>query len=245
MREDYAKEECSICLVISRAYRRICHLSWGDKWRIGYFCMSFAMLVGRVENEHYWILIALAINLIVSYEQVRKHSIIEKIKLDNYIKEDEDMNEMDKDSLRGLFEGANLDGAQIVIAQSGSKVVYKEVAPTKEEKTQVTDEQIADAIQKNKTMFWAQSAWAVFFCVCRDYLGMTQSMTEMEHYIKGLPFTQALPYECPDGTIQKTLANNPFMKLPINKWKTNGGKERAILLAEKLIAELDEKINTF
>lgn len=241
MREDYAKDECSICLKIGRVYGRFRGLSVSDKLRVAYFCMSFTMLVGKVENEECWMLIAFAINLLVAYEQVRKHAIIEKIRLDNYIKEEEDMNEMDKDSLRGLFEGANLNGAQIVIAQSGSRVVYKEVAPTIEEKPQVTDEQIAYAIQKNQTMFWAQSAWAVFFCVCRDYLGMTQSMTEMEHYIKGLPFTQALAYECPDGTIQKTLANNPYMKLPINKWKTNGGKERAILLAEKLIAELDEK----
>ena len=54
-------------------------------------------------------------------------------------------------------------------------------------------------------------------------------------------FTQALAYECPEGTIQKALSNNAYMKLPIDKWKVNGGKERAILLAEKLIAELDEK----
>ena len=90
-------------------------------------------------------------------------------------------------------------------------------------------------------MFWAQSAWAVFFCVCRDHLGMKHNMTEIEHYIKGLPFTQALAYECPEGTIQKALSNNAYMKLPIDKWKVNGGKERAILLAEKLIAELDPK----
>ena len=128
-----------------------------------------------------------------------------------------------------------------MIAQNGSKVVYKEVTSAKEEKPQVSDEQIALAIQKNQTMFWAQSAWAVFFCVCRDYLGMTLSMTEMENYIKGLPFTQDLAYECPEGTIQKTLSNNAYMKLPIDKWKTNGGKERAILLAEKLIADLEEK----
>lgn len=242
MREDYAKDECSIYLMICGVYRRICHLSWGDKWRIGYFCMSFAMLVGRVENEHCWMLVALAINLIVSYEQVRKNAIIEKILVDNdNIKEEVEMNEMDKDSLRGLFEGANLSDVQIVIAQNGSKVVYKEVTSAKEEKPKVSDEQIALAIQKNQAMFWAQSSWAVFFCVCRDYLGMTQSMTDIELYIKRLPFTQALAYECPEGTIQKTLSNNAYMKLPIDKWKANGGKERAILLAENLIADLEEK----
>ena len=241
MREDYAKDECSIRLMIGRVYRRFCGLSVRDKLQIAYFCMSFSMLVGRVENEHFWILVALAINLLVSYEQVRKNSILDKLIDNDKTKEEIAMNEMDKDSLRGLFEGANLSDVQIVIAQNGSKVVYKEVTSDKKEKPQVSDEQIAQAIQKNQTMFWAQSAWAVFFCVCRDYLGMTQSMTEMENYIKGLPFTQALAYECPEGTIQKTLSNNAYMKLPIDKWKTNGGKERAILLAEKLIADLEEK----
>ena len=227
--------------MIDRAYGRFRGLSIRDKLRIAYFCMSFAILVGRVENEHPWTLVPLAINLLVAYELVRKNSIIKKIRLDNLVEEDEEMNDMKAETLRGLFEGANLNGAQIVIAQSGSKVVYKEVTSVKEEKPQVTDQQIANAIEKTQTMFWAQSAWAVFFCVCRDHLGMTHNMTEMEHYIKGLPFTQALAYECPDGTIQKALSNNPYMKLPINKWKANGAKERAILLAEKLIAELDEK----
>ena len=143
--------------------------------------------------------------------------------------------------MQGLFQGANMQNAQInVIVESGAKVVYQEVTSPKDEKPQVTDEQIANAIEKTQTLFWAQSAWAVFFCVCRDHLGMTHNMTEMEHYIKGLPFSQALAYECPEGTIQKALANNPYMKLPIHKWRTNGAKERAVLLAEKLIAELDE-----
>ena len=144
--------------------------------------------------------------------------------------------------MQGLFQGANMQNAQInVIVESGAKVVYQEVTSPKEEKPQVTDIQIANAIEKSQAMFWAQSAWAVFFCVCRDHLGMTHKMTEMEHYIKGLPFTRALAYECPEGTIQKALANNPYMKLPIHKWKASGAKERAVLLAEKLIAELDEK----
>ena len=241
MKEDYAKDERSIRQMINGVYRRICGLSDKDKLRIAYFCMSFAMLVGRVENEHSWMLIGLAINLLFAYEQVRKHAIVEKLVFDNDFKTKNNMDAMDKESLRGIFEGAVLHEPQIVIAQSGAKVVYKEMASAKEEKLQVTDTQIANAIEKNQTMFWAQSAWAVFFCVCRDHLGLTHNMTEMEHYINGLPFTREMVYGCPEGTIQKALANNPYMKLPINKWKTNGGKERAILLAEKLIAELSEK----
>lgn len=146
---------------------------------------------------------------------------------------------MDKESLRGLFEDSVLNEPQVVIAQSGSKVVYKEITSEKKEAPQVTDEQIVNAIEKCQTMFWAQSAWAVFFCVCRDYLCMKYNMTETEHYIKGLPFTRELAFECPEGTIQKAVANNPYMKLPIDKWKLNGAKNRAVLLAEKLITELN------
>ena len=145
--------------------------------------------------------------------------------------------------LQGLFQGANLNNAQInVVVQSGAKVVYKEVtSSTKEDKPQVSDEQMINAIEKHQSMFWAQSAWAVVFCVCRDHLGMADNMSEFERYIKGLPFTRQLSYECPDGTVQKALGNNPYMKMPIQKWKAKGGKERALMLAEKLIAELEEK----
>ena len=239
MKEEYARNELSIWKLMGKIIVRIRSLSWGDRLRIAYFCMAFMMLVVRVENHNFLFLVGLAINLLYAYERVRKNSIIEKLLLDNdNTKEEKEMSEVNKEMLRGIFEGAVLHEPQIVIAQSGSKVVYKEVAPVKEEKPQVTDEQMANAIQKNQAMFWAQSAWAVLFCVCRDHLGMTHTMTEMEHYIKGLPFTQALAFECPEGTIQKTLSNNTYMKLPIDKWKANGGKERAILLAEKLIAEL-------
>ena len=77
MKEDYAKDERSIRQMINGVYRRFCGLSDKDKLRIAYFCMSFAMLVGRVENEHSWMLIGLAINLLFAYEQVRKHAIVE------------------------------------------------------------------------------------------------------------------------------------------------------------------------
>lgn len=239
MKEEYAGNELSIWKLMGKIIVRIRSLSWSDRLRIAYFCMAFMMLVVRVENHNFIFLVGLAINLLYAYERVRENSIIEKLFDNDNTKEDKEMS--DQELLRGLFEGAVLHEPQIVIAQSGSKVTYKEVTSAKEEKPQVTDEQIASAIQNNQSMFWAQSAWAVFFCVCRDHLGMKHNMTEIEHYIKGLPFTQALAYECPEGTIQKALSNNAYMKLPIDKWKVNGGKERAILLAEKLIAELDPK----
>lgn len=156
------------------------------------------------------------------------------------------MTQEEMNMLQGLFQGANLNNAQInVVVQSGAKVVYKEVVQAKSGTPQVSDAQIANAIEKNQSKFWAQSSWAVVFCVWRDHLGMSDNMTEFERYIKELPFTQHLAFDCPDGTIQRTIANNPYMKLPISKWKANGGKERAIVLAENLISNLDEKTESF
>lgn len=83
MKEDYAKDERSIRQMINGVYRRFCGLSDKDKLRIAYFCMSFAMLVGRVENERFWILIGFAVNLLYAYEQVRRHSIFEKLVFEN------------------------------------------------------------------------------------------------------------------------------------------------------------------
>lgn len=151
------------------------------------------------------------------------------------------MSMMENEIFRGFFEGATFQQPQIVIAQNGSKVVYQEVVAEKNEKPQVTDRQVVAAIEKIQSYFWAQSAWAVVFCVCRDILGMTDNMAEFERYVKKLPFTRTLAYECPEGTIQKALLNNQYMRLSVDKWKNNGAKERAMVLAEKLINELEEK----
>ena len=56
--------------------------------------------------------------------------------------------------LQGIFQGANLNNVQInMVVQSGAKVVYKEVTSAKDEKPQVTDIQIANAIEKSQAMF--------------------------------------------------------------------------------------------
>ena len=158
------------------------------------------------------------------------------------------MNQDEMTMLQGLFQGANLQHVQInLVVQSGAKVVYKEVTNTEKhhESAPVTNEQVADAIMQSQSLFWAQSAWAVVYCVCRDHLGMADNMTEFERYIKALPFTKKLSYECPEGTIQKTLNNNTYMRYPISKWAENGAKERALLLAENLTHALTPKEETF
>ena len=228
MKENDAKDDLSIRQLMGRVYRRFRSLSWGDRLRIAYFCMAFTMLVGRVENNHFAFLVGLAINLLVAYEQVRKNSIIEKILLDNdSIKEKEDMNEMDKDSLRGLFEGAVLHGPQIVIAQSGSKVVYKEVSSTKEEKPQVTDIQIANAIRaingKGKPLNGYQF-WLGACCLLSWKYDYPRNLSECCERINALPL-EGVEYTCKYENIRKFPALHAFAKEDARQWDMYKPKE--------------------
>ena len=95
-------------------------------------------------------------------------------------------------------------------------------------------ERMARAVEATQSFFWAQSSWAVVYCVCRDHLGLTESMTDFECRVETLPFTKRV-VECPAGTVQRTISNNEYMKYSIHRWGELGAKSRAILLAEKLV----------
>ena len=68
---------------------------------------------------------------------------------------------------------------------------------------------------------WAASSYAVLFCVCRDKYGIPDNMSQFER-----------DFQCPEGLLSNTFRNNPYMRLPIDKWKENGAKERVLRLAE-------------
>ncbi len=152
-----------------------------------------------------------------------------------------------KDLLKSIFQGADLKHAQInVFVESGAKVVYQEVkeqAPV--ESSEVSDEQMMQIIGKIQSHFWAQSSWAVLFCVCRDSLGMSDNMTEFERYISRITGSMQLEYACTPGTVQKTLNNNPYMKLSIDRWQEKNAKPRVLALAEMIKSELDKEKESF
>ena len=100
--------------------------------------------------------------------------------------------------------------------------------------TSLNEERLVCAIEAVQSFFWAQSAWAVVYCVCRDHLGVTESMTDFERRVETFPFTKRV-VECPAGTVQRTISNNEYMKYSIHRWGELGAKSRAILLAEKLV----------
>lgn len=94
-------------------------------------------------------------------------------------------------------------------------------------------DELARAVEAVQSYFWAQSSWAVVYCVCREHLGIADNMSEFEKCVQGLAFTRKV-YECPTGTIQKALANNEYMRYPLHRWPEG----RAARLAAELMKTL-------
>ena len=102
-----------------------------------------------------------------------------------------------------------------------------------EEMAGCSPERLARAIEAVQSFFWAQSSWAVVYCVCRDHLGMTDSMSEFERRIEELPLKKK-SYDCPAGTIRRAISNNDYMSRAIHRWPEGRAKK----LAEQLRAAL-------
>ena len=100
----------------------------------------------------------------------------------------------------------------------------------------LTDASLAGAVEACQSLFWAQSSWAVVYCVCRDYFGVSDNMREFEKRVQALSFSRPV-YACPPGTIQKTISNNDFMRRTVDKWKEEG---RAPKLARQLKTMLEQ-----
>lgn len=98
-------------------------------------------------------------------------------------------------------------------------------------------EDVLKAAEECQSYFWAQSSWAVVYCVCRDHLKMMMSMSEFERRVANYPLKPST-YLCTSGTVQKALDNNDYMRYPISQWAKHGAKERVTLL----VAELGEKL---
>ena len=100
--------------------------------------------------------------------------------------------------------------------------------------SELTDERLAQAVEACQPYFWAKSAWAVVFCVCRDCVGMTDNVSAFEKRIMGLEFGNRVK-EYTKGTIHSALCNNDYLKKPVSKW-TEG---RALVLAKALKEAFD------
>ena len=92
---------------------------------------------------------------------------------------------------------------------------------------------IVSAAEACQSYFWAQSSWAVVYCVCRDHLKMTMSMSEFERRVADYPLKPGT-YPCLDGTVRKALSNNNYMHSPLHRWPEGRAKILAEALMEKL-----------
>ena len=99
---------------------------------------------------------------------------------------------------------------------------------------ELTDARLAKAVEECQPFFWAKSAWAVVFCVCRDYFGVTDNVSAFEKRVQGLVLSDRVK-KYVAGTIYSALCNNAFLKKPISRW----AEGRALVLAKELKAVLE------
>ena len=92
---------------------------------------------------------------------------------------------------------------------------------------------MARAVEAVQSFFWAQRAWAVVYCVCRDHLEMTDNMSEFERRVADYPLKPKTK-PCPESTVRAAFSDNDFMHSPLHRWPEG----RAKILAEALIEKL-------
>ena len=111
---------------------------------------------------------------------------------------------------------------------------YGEVADEEAFVPELTDARLAKAVEECQPYFWAKSAWAVVFCVCRDYFGVADNVSAFEKRVQGLKFGKVVK-ECPPNTIHTTFGNHSYMKKHISKW--DEGRERKLAIQLKNLLE--------
>lgn len=111
----------------------------------------------------------------------------------------------------------------------------KPTAPSPQERAggEASFESVLKAAEACQSYFWAQSSWAVVYCVCRDHLKMTMSMSEFERRVADYPLKPGT-YPCPEGTIRKAFSYSDYMHSPLHRWPEDRTKRLAEALVEKL-----------
>lgn len=108
-------------------------------------------------------------------------------------------------------------------------------SPRERAREEVSFESVIRAAEMCQSYFWAQSSWAVVYCVCRDHLEMDMTMNDFERRVAEYPLSPKTK-PCPESTVRRTLSNNPDMNAPIRRWPEG----RAKILAEALIKAMEE-----
>lgn len=143
--------------------------------------------------------------------------------------------EMKKELIRELTKG-NVTIGQVIMEMNGNIYNNGKRETEKQEDIKMDRKMLLRLVNNVQEFLWGQSAYAVLFCLGRDRYGYPDNMSQFERELE--PLTAGLDYECHAGTVQKTLSNNPYMKLPISKWAESGAPKRVLLLTEKINEEI-------
>ena len=101
----------------------------------------------------------------------------------------------------------------------------------KEKNSALTTELLLACVAQVREYFWSESSMAVIFCVCRDNYGYANNMSQFER-----------EFDCQEGLLSNTFRNNPYMRLPVEKWKRNDVKERVLKLVEAYKKAVEERL---
>ncbi len=104
-------------------------------------------------------------------------------------------------------------------------------------KKELTKEILARSIENCQEYFWANSAYAVPYCICRDDFKMTISYADFEDLLEKLPFKKDIR-KCPAGTIANAFSDNPIFNEHIDTWEKFKPMTRIIKLRDALRKEL-------
>ncbi len=161
------------------------------------------------------------------------------------------MEEKDKQqempNFKGMFEGASLTNCtQNFIWGNETVNLYgkgeADGGNGREARKTLTKEQLARAIEDCQEFFWANSAYAVVFCILRDdYKQKELSMATFERMVELLPYKGVRRRMCPTGTIANAFSDNPVFNTPTDQWAEPKVSSRIIKLLDALRKALNRK----
>ena len=136
--------------------------------------------------------------------------------------------------LRMLTQGGNVKISQLSVGDHNTLNNYEGVEENVEkEKKEITDAQLACAIESCQEYFWGNSAYAVVYCFCRDDCGMRLTYTDFEDMVEVLPYKKEVR-KCPAGTIANAFSDNPIFNENIVDWGNFNPMARIIKLRDGL-----------
>lgn len=119
------------------------------------------------------------------------------------------------------------------------RVFRDQIKENNNEPAALEPERLGYAVEEVQAGFWAQSSWAVVFCVCRDLFGGTTNASQFERDVQALEKTHYFNHKCPSGTVSRTISNNGYMAKHVGKWAGTNAPERALSLVQALKAALE------